>query len=65
MSQKQSNSVKYNFPEYLFIFRRKRQQLDYMFINQSFAADVKDIDFSRIDYHFSDHAGLLVRFELY
>ena len=50
---------------YSFIFRRNRQQLDYMFINQSFAADVKDIDFSRIDYHFSDHAGLLAWFELY
>jgi hypothetical protein len=50
---------------YSFIFRRKRQQLDYMYINQSFAADVKAIDFSRIDYHFSDHAGLLARFELY
>jgi hypothetical protein len=50
---------------YSFIFRRKRQQLDYMFINQSFAAEVKAIDFSRIDYHFSDHAGLLARFELY
>ena len=50
---------------YSFIFRRKRQQLDYMFINQSFAAVVKTIDFSRIDYHFSDHAGLLAGFELY
>ncbi|MGB5330466.1 MAG: hypothetical protein WBO58_19815 [Gammaproteobacteria bacterium] len=48
---------------YSFIFRRKRQQLDYMFINQSFAAEVKAIDFSRIDYHFSDHAGLLAWFE--
>jgi len=50
---------------YSFIFRRNRQQLDYMVINQSFAAEVKAIDFSRIDYHFSDHAGLLARFELY
>ena len=50
---------------YSFIFRRNRQQLDYMFINQSFAAEVKAIDFSRIDYRFSDHAGLLARFELY
>ena len=48
---------------YSFIFRRKRQQLDYMFINQSFDADVKAIEFSRIDYHFSDHAGLLAWFE--
>jgi hypothetical protein len=50
---------------YSFIFRRNRQQLDYMFVNQSFAADVESIAFSRIDYHFSDHAGLLAWFELY
>jgi len=48
---------------YSFIFRHKKQQLDYMFVNQSFAADVEDIAFSRIDYRFSDHAGLVVRFE--
>jgi len=48
---------------YSFIFRRNRQQLDYMFVNQSFGAEVKAIDFSRIDYHFSDHAGLLAWLE--
>jgi hypothetical protein len=34
-----------------------------MFVNQGFAADVEDIVFSRIDYRFSDHAGLLAWFE--
>ena len=48
-----------------FIFRGNRQQLDYMFINRSFGDEVKAIDFSRIDYHFSDHAGLLAWLELY
>jgi endonuclease/exonuclease/phosphatase family metal-dependent hydrolase len=48
---------------YSFIFRGNKQQLDYMFINHSFAADVESITFSRIDYHFSDHAGLLAWFE--
>ena len=47
---------------YSFIYRRQKQQLDYMFINRDFAADVEAIVFSRIDYHFSDHAGLLAWF---
>jgi phosphate uptake regulator len=34
---------------YSFIFRRKKQQLDYMLVN-------------RIEKRFSDHAGLLARF---
>jgi endonuclease/exonuclease/phosphatase family metal-dependent hydrolase len=50
---------------YSFIFRHNKQQLDYMFVNRGFAADVEDIAFSRIDYRFSDHAGLLAWFELY
>ena len=49
---------------YSFIYRHRKQQLDYMFVNQSFAAEVKSIAFSRIDYHFSDHAGLFVWLEL-
>jgi hypothetical protein len=48
---------------YSYIFRHNKQQLDYMFVNQSFAADIESIAFSRIDAHFSDHAGLLARFE--
>lgn len=48
---------------YSFIYRHRKQQLDYMYVNQSFAADVETIAFSRIDYRFSDHAGLLVWLE--
>jgi len=48
---------------YSFIFGGNRQQLDYMFINRSFGAEVKAINFSRIDYRFSDHAGLLAWLE--
>jgi endonuclease/exonuclease/phosphatase family metal-dependent hydrolase len=48
---------------YSYIFRHNKQQLDYMFVNQSFVADVESIAFSRIDTHFSDHAGLLVEFK--
>jgi endonuclease/exonuclease/phosphatase family metal-dependent hydrolase len=47
---------------YSFIFRRKKQQLDYMLVNQAFAADVEDIAFGPIDRRFSDHAGLQARF---
>lgn len=48
---------------YSYIFRRKKQQLDYMLVNQAFAADVDVIAFSRIEKRFSDHAGLLARFK--
>ena len=47
---------------YSFIFRRRKQQLDYMLVNQAFAADLERIAFSNIDRRFSDHAGLLARF---
>ncbi len=47
---------------YSHIFQRRKQQLDYMLVNQSFRADVVFIAFSKIDYHFSDHAGLLAGF---
>ena len=47
---------------YSFIFRRRKQQLDYMLVNQDFAADVEAIAFSKIDRRFSDHAGLLAWF---
>ncbi len=45
---------------YSYIFRQKKQQLDYMFGNQALADTVDTITFSTIDYSFSDHAGLLV-----
>ncbi|MDH3760880.1 MAG: hypothetical protein OEU50_07825 [Gammaproteobacteria bacterium] len=47
---------------YSFIYRQKKQQLDYMLVNQGFAAKVEAIAFSRIEKRFSDHAGLLAWF---
>ncbi len=47
---------------YSFIFRRKKQQLDYMFVNRGFAAEVESIAFGRIHYRLSDHAGLVASF---
>ena len=46
-----------------YIFRQRRQQLDYMFASRPLATALQDIAFSRIDYAFSDHAGLLARFD--
>ena len=48
---------------YSYIYRAQKQQLDYMLVNRAFAADVGAIAFSRIEPRFSDHAGLLARFE--
>lgn len=47
---------------YSYVYRRRKQQLDYMLTNQAFAADLEMIAFSEIDRRFSDHAGLLARF---
>ena len=47
---------------YSYVFRQRKQQLDYMFTNRGFTADLEKIEFSDIDRHFSDHAGLLARF---
>jgi len=43
---------------YSFVFRRRKQQLDYMLVNQAFADRVEYIAFSGIDSRFSDHAWL-------
>ena len=48
---------------YSYIFRRQKQQLDYMLVNQALAAEVEDIAFSPIEPRFSDHAGLFARFK--
>ena len=48
---------------YSYIFRQNRQQLDYMFANQSLARRLDGISFGSIDYSFSDHAGLLARYQ--
>ncbi len=45
-----------------YIYKGKQQILDYMLVNQNFAADLKRIEFSDIDRKFSDHAGLLAEF---
>ena len=47
---------------YSYVYRQRKQQLDYMFINRDFAADLESIEFSDIDRQFSDHAGLLAWF---
>jgi endonuclease/exonuclease/phosphatase family metal-dependent hydrolase len=45
---------------YSYIYRQHKQQLDYMFVSAPLADLVSHIAYSRIDYRFSDHAGLLV-----
>ena len=45
---------------YSYIFRRQKQQLDYMLVNRAFTARVENIAFTRIEYRLSDHAALYV-----
>ncbi|MFT5810222.1 MAG: putative extracellular nuclease [Rubritalea sp.] len=47
---------------YSYIYRKKKQIIDYMLINQQFKPRLKRIWFSEIDYPFSDHAGLIADF---
>jgi len=48
---------------YSYIYRQRKQQLDYMFVSASLAERLSHISYSRIEYRFSDHAGLLVRLD--
>ena len=48
---------------YSYVFRQRRQQLDYMLANAPLTARIQHIRYTSIDYEFSDHAGLLARFD--
>jgi endonuclease/exonuclease/phosphatase family metal-dependent hydrolase len=47
---------------YSYIYRKKKQILDYMLINSNFAVKLQSIAFGQIDYDFSDHAALVADF---
>jgi predicted extracellular nuclease len=47
---------------YSYIYRKKKQILDYMFANSGSKSRLIDIAFSRINYNFSDHAALVADF---
>ena len=49
---------------YSFVYRQRKQQLDYMLVNRTFAAELESIEFGRIDRRLSDHALLRARFRL-
>jgi len=47
---------------YSYIYRKKKQILDYMLINTRFKPKLLKISFNRINYDFSDHAALVADF---
>ncbi|MEM7564345.1 MAG: hypothetical protein AAF353_15035 [Pseudomonadota bacterium] len=47
---------------YSYIFRQKKQQLDYLLLNQTTELQLESIGFGRINYRVSDHAGLIAEF---
>lgn len=47
---------------YSYIYRRHRQQLDYLFASQALAPRLRDIRYHAIDFTFSDHAALSAGF---
>ncbi len=49
---------------YSFLYRKRKQQLDYLLTSANLADDVSKVAFSRIDFSFSDHAAILAIFRL-
>ena len=47
---------------YSYIFRGKKQQLDYLLASQPLARGIRHIRYHRIDYALSDHGALYARF---
>jgi predicted extracellular nuclease len=47
---------------YSYIYRKKKQILDYMLINSESRLKLQSIAFGQIDYDFSDHAALVAHF---
>ena len=45
---------------YSYIFRRHKQQLDYIYVNRALRAEFRQVAFTRIEYRLSDHAALYV-----
>ena len=51
------------YKRYSYIYKKKKQILDYMLINTRFKPRLRKIAFTSIDYQFSDHAGLIAEFD--
>jgi len=47
-----------------YIYKKHKQQLDYLLISDSDNYKLKKINFGRIDFRFSDHAPLISQIEL-
>jgi len=47
---------------YSYIYKRKKQQLDYILVSKTLIESLKSVSFSRIDYTVSDHAAVFARF---
>ena len=47
-----------------YIYKGRKQILDYMLVNQNFGPKLKHIRFEKVNRSFSDHAGLLAEFNL-
>ena len=45
---------------YSYLYKKKKQQLDYALVSQGLKKHIKSIGFSWIDYKFSDHAALII-----
>jgi len=49
---------------YSYLYKKKKQQLDYLLISRNLKNRIQQLQFSAIDYSFSDHAALKASFKL-
>ena len=47
---------------YSFVYKKQRQQLDYLLMSENLKESLTQIVFSRIDYDFSDHSAVIAHF---
>ena len=49
---------------YSYIYKKRKQQLDYALVSNNLKKYIRNIYFTRIDYKFSDHAALIFDLEI-
>lgn len=55
-----SNRVKARY-RYSYLYKKRKQLLDYLLVSKNLKSKIKTINYSRIDYKFSDHSALKAR----
>lgn len=49
---------------YSYLYKGEQQQLDYILVSQNLQSHLRSIEFSELDFSFSDHAAIIARFDI-